>query len=524
MNASRDLAPAAPALAAPALADDGQPIGRRQIRGSSLLLAGRLMALGSKLLAQVVLVRHLAVADYGAWAYGISVVTLLGGFAHLSLDRAVTRFTTIYHERRQFPEFFGVIALVVGVVLGMGALFVGGMHLFHQEIAGLVGQPTRSFALLLILVVLVPLDALDALLLALLASLRSTRSIFVRRYLLAPGVQLGAVLLLAATGAGLPFLAWAYVGGALVGVGASAWLLVGVLRREGLLRELRTGGVRVPARELFRFSVPLMTSDWLAAMIESSGTLVLGYFYGAADVALFRTVVPVAGLNKIVMQSFGTLYEPAAARLHARGDTRGMAELYWATTLWIGVLSFPVFAATFAAATPLTLLLYGGRYEAAGPLLAVLALGQYLQSVSGFNGMTIKSVGRVQYLVVINLLALAANVLVTLLLVPSFGAMGAAASLTLTLVVHNALKQVGLRRATGIALPDRRRLVALGVLGAAVAGLALLLAVGRGAPALLVGGAALASLAVLRYARHVLQVADVFPELGRIRYLRPLLT
>lgn len=499
-------------------------VGRRQIRGSSLLLAGRLLALGSKLLAQIILVRHLSVADYGAWAYALSLVTLLGGFAHLSLDRAVTRFTAIYHERGAYAHFFGAIALVIVTVFATGVVFVGGAHVFDRQLASLFGQQAHAFAILLILVFLVPLEALDVLLVAILASLSSTRSIFIRRYVVAPGVQLAAVLLLAVLHAKVEFLAWAYVGGAVVGVATSAWLLVGILRQQGLLRKLREHGVRMPARELFLFSVPLMTSDWLAAMIESSGTLVLGSFYDPEHVAFFRTVFPLAVLNKIVIQSFGTLYEPAVSRLYATGDTRGIADLYWQTTVWIAALSFPIFALTFAVATPLTVLMYGARYAGAGTLLSILAVGQYLQALSGFNGATVKAVGRVRSLVVINLVALAVNLAITLALVPRFGATGAAVALTVTLVVHNVLKQVGLYRATGIGVPAPRVVRPFAAIGAAAIALAALLALGVSTPALLIAGAVVTSLLVLRQARHNLRIAEVFPELNRVPFLRPLIT
>lgn len=502
----------------------GDRVNRGHIRGSSLLLVGRVMALVSKLVAQVVLVRYLSVADYGIWAYGLSVVALLGGFAHLSLDRAVTRFAAIFHERGQHAHFFGVIVLVTATVLATGLLFVGGMYAFEEQVAGVLRQSERSVALLLILVLLVPLEAFDTLLLAILASLGETRAIFVRRFVVAPGIQLGAVLLLAALGAPVAFLAWAYVAGGLFGVLLSSWMLLGILRDRGLLRALRDHGVCVPARELIQFSIPMMTSDWLAMMIESSGTLVLGYFYATEHVALFRTVFPLAALNKIVTQSFATLYEPAVARLFAKGDAGGIAALYWQTQTWIGVLAFPIFALTFAAATPLTRLLYGEQYAAGGLLLSILAIGQYVHAVSGFNGVTIKAVGRVRLLVVINLAALAVNIVVTLLLVPPYGTVGAAVALAVTLVAHNVMKQVGLRRATGIAMPSRGVARPLGVIALGAAGLAVLLLVSESRPVPLVLGAVGASLLVLASAKRSLRVMEVFPELGRVRLLRPLLT
>src|SRR3989304_2937288 len=47
---------------------------RRQLRGSSLLLAGRLLSKGANLAIQVLIVRHLARSEFGAFAWGISIV------------------------------------------------------------------------------------------------------------------------------------------------------------------------------------------------------------------------------------------------------------------------------------------------------------------------------------------------------------------------------------------------------------------------------------------------------------------
>jgi len=59
----------------------------------------------------------------------------------------------------------------------------------------------------------------------------------------------------------------------------------------------------------------------------------------------------------------------------------------------------------------------------------------------GFNGLTLKVLGKLRYVVTINLLAAAVNVLINLLLIPRFGALGAAVGTAGTMVVHNILKQ-----------------------------------------------------------------------------------
>ena len=73
---------------------------RRQIRGSSLLLAGRFVSVGINFAAQVLVVRYLSTQNYGAWAYALAVVALGQSFATFGLDRATTRFVPIITSGR----------------------------------------------------------------------------------------------------------------------------------------------------------------------------------------------------------------------------------------------------------------------------------------------------------------------------------------------------------------------------------------------------------------------------------------
>ena len=93
---------------------------RRQIRGSSLLLVGRLVSKGVNFAVQVLTVRYLVKSDYGAFAYALSIVAIGTTFVTFGLDRAVTRFVPIYHEHRDYNKMFGTLALVLGAILTLG--------------------------------------------------------------------------------------------------------------------------------------------------------------------------------------------------------------------------------------------------------------------------------------------------------------------------------------------------------------------------------------------------------------------
>jgi O-antigen/teichoic acid export membrane protein len=392
---------------------------------------------------------------------------------------------------------------------------------------GWVGRVTGSnqtiVAVLTALIVTVPLGALDRLLAAVFATFGRARTIFLRRYVLAPSLQLAVVVLFVIRHASLIALAYGFVLGEVVGLVLYAAALRRLFREAGLLTHFSLRRIRMPVRDLFAFSIPLATGDWLAAFVQSSGVLVLAYVYSTHDVALLRAVLPVALLNESVLLSFALLFVPAASRLFACGDFEGLNLFYWRTSVWIAVLSFPVFAATFALATPLSVLFFGSRYAASGHLLHVLALGIYLQGTLGFNGNMLKVAGFVRSLMFINLAALAINAALILLLVPRYGAIGAAWAMTGTLVVHNVLKQVGLLGVPGLRAADARFALPFIVLLGAVLALALLRWAAPHSLFILLPGACAITLVVVILTRRNLQIGDVFPELRRLAILRPLL-
>src|SRR5437660_680375 len=71
---------------------------QQHIRGSSLLLGGRFIALALALVTETALVRLLSKTDYGSLAFALSVVAIGGTAAALGLDKSAGRFVPIYEE------------------------------------------------------------------------------------------------------------------------------------------------------------------------------------------------------------------------------------------------------------------------------------------------------------------------------------------------------------------------------------------------------------------------------------------
>lgn len=489
------------------------------IRGSSLLLVGRVMALGFDFAAQVMTVRYLSKADFGAFSYAFAIVTFCTAIANFEMSNTLSRFIPLYRERKEYGTMFGAAALAFALVLGVGLLIdaalVVGLGVFHLK-------PTDdavALNLLLVVALLIPVQALDGLFTSLCAALGRTRAIFLRHSVLGPGLRIAMVVLLIFLRADITAFALGYLVMGIVGL----LLFISIFSPMIRAGRLRASRFSFPAREMLGFATPLLTTTVVWLLMESSDALLLGYFRDAEAVAAFRSVVPIVRMNQLVLLTFTALYLPVAARLHARSELAELGELYRQTSLWMTLLTFPIFIMTFSFARSTTVGLYGAQYADAAPIMALLALGYFFHTSLGFNGLTLKVFNRLGYTVLIDVSAAALNLAVNLLLIPRWGALGAAVGTAGTLIIHNLLKQFGLTRYTGFRLlqVEYRRVYGL-LFGAAV----VLLGMQTLLPTSLWVALPLAlavSLFVAWYGRGLLRVEVLFPEVRNWAIIRAVL-
>lgn len=494
-----------------------------QIRGSSLLLAGHVLAKGANFLVQVLIVRYLSQTDYGAFAYALAVVHLGKTVATFGLDRAITRFVPIYHEQGEYNKLFGTIVMVVSTIVSLGLALALLLHGGQRLIARSFVSDQQAMGLLLLLIFLAPIHAIDDLFVGLFAVFAKPRAIFFRKHILAPGLRLIVVSALVLSNGTVFVLASGYLAAGVLGVVIYAVMLFRTMRDQGLFRHFNIGSLNFPWREVLWFTIPLLTSELVYIVMNTLDAVMLEYFRNITDVAALRAVQPAAVNNRLVMTSFATLFTPLAARMFARQDREGINNLYWQTAIWIAIFSFPIFALTFSLARPITLLLYGARYEQSAIILALLSFGYYFHAALGFNGITLKVYGKLRYIVTLNILAAVGNVGLNLLLIPRYGALGAAVGTVCTLILHNILKQAGLRLGTGINLFEWRYFKVYLTIAASALGLLLIQSLTSAPVYISILLAGLASFLVFWLNRRLLDIEKTFPELLHVPLFRLIL-
>jgi O-antigen/teichoic acid export membrane protein len=494
---------------------------RSQVRGSALLVVGRIVTLLLTTATQVVIVRVLTKSDFGAFSYALALVAAGRTVLSLGQGRLLSRFMAKYEEHQDYDRMFGAVLLAVGTIVVTSLVALGVILGFPGQILDVHDPATVQVVLILLL--LAPLEALDQVFINIFAVFSAPGAIFFRKYLFTPGLRLGVVVALTLTGASVEFLAIGYVAAGLVGLAVSVAVLVRVLRERGLLEKLRPRRLRLPFKEVFSFSTPMISAELLQLSLVVGGVLVLGHYQPADEVASYRAVFNPARLNTAVLGAFVPLFLPMAARLFERRDIDGLRRAYWHTGALVAVLTFPVFALTGPLAHDLTLLLFGPRYSDSAIVLALLSIGYYFNTALGFNAYTLQVCARLRFLVCVNLSVATLNIGLSILLVPRYGAVAVAVANLAALVIQNLLNQWALRRTIRTGFIDRSCLRCyLTILGCAAA---LWLFQWGLRPGLLVGviAAAVASLVVLVVSRSAIELEENFPELRRVPVLRWLL-
>ncbi len=494
---------------------------REQIRGSALLVVGRVLSLLLTTTTQVVIVRALTKGDFGGFAYALAIAGASRLLLSLGQGKLLSRFVAKYEEERDYPRMAGSMVLAVATIMVTSAVLLTALFLLPRTLIGSAVSDPATVTIVLILVFLAPLEALDQVFVALFAAFSNPRAIFFRKFLFTPVLRLAVVLALVITGSSVTFLAVGYVAAGVVGLAVSVLVFIKVLRERDLIRHLR-GRVVLPYRAVFGFSVPLLTGELFLLSLNFSGVFILGFVASTAEVADYRAMYSPARLNTTVLMAFTPMFLPLAARLFARADIGALRQSYWHTGALVAVFSFPVFALTGPLAPNLAVALFGERYADAAPVLALLSIGYYFSVVLGFNTFVLQVCQRIRFLVCVNAFVAVLNVALSLVLVQVYGAVGIAAANMTALVTQNLLAQWALRRALDTAFIDRSYLrcyVAIVLAAAAVWVFRELVDPGL---AFSLVAAAVASFLVLLVSRDAIQLGETFPELRRLPGIRRL--
>ena len=426
----------------------------------------------------VVVSRFLGPEALGLLTLGLTLVTIATIVACLGVDQGIIYFVAraqpvdapaapaVVEDRSEARPAAAAPAAPAAIrtallVAAAGGLTVGGLAwLLAAPTAEVVFDSEQLAPILLVLVPAIPVAAVFSVALgALQGSFRVVHRAIIE-WIASPLLTLGLAVVLLFAGRGVDGVVVAY----LAAWSAMATVAVAlVLRVRGATRPLIFG-------PLLALSLPLMLSLLTGYLLFHIDVLMLGALTSVREVGLYSAATRLALPLFLVLDSVARAFAPLAAHLYSQSRVDRLASVYAATTEWIMAINVPAGLLIVLLAEPL-LALFGAEFVAATGALRVLAVGIVLATACG-GAASVLTMTRWQRLEMAdNLLLLLLNVILNLLLVPRFGALGAALATASSATTVYTLKVVQVRWLLSIH-PFRLRQLSSAALAAASAALA----------------------------------------------------
>ena len=197
-------------------------------------------------------------------------------------------------------------------------------------------------------------------------------------------------------------------------------------------------------KELLLFSLPLLAITMLGMIMHWTDTLMLGYFKTPDVVGLYNVALPLANLIPVVLTSMNFLYVPIGSQLYSQNLMDELRRNYAILTKWMFALTLPLFLIILLFPESVLNILFGPRYIQASIALQILALGMFIHTFLGPNGVTLIITGKTRFSMWTSLIGAIMNIALNILLIPTLGIVGAAIASAASLAVINLLKSTGL--------------------------------------------------------------------------------
>lgn len=412
---------------------------------SSSFLARGIVAIGSVIM-MTVLARLYGAGVVGAFALAQNITVGTGGMlSRTGMDIALMRFVSKYRRSPEIIMYLRwacqkalVVSFIVSFLIFVCRKYIGDFFSSPQLNDALIGTAAA-----------VPFFTLAYIMAGFFKGIRRpAEAILLENGMVS--LVAGLIVLLCHYGfeiQGIYMVGWAYAGAAWIVMLYGAGRLLKWFKQESW--EGEQNEPNVSKREFMDSSNNFFALNLTNYLQNRFDIVVAGFLLGSRELGLYRGAQQMGTLIKFILIVINAVFPPRFASLHHEGKFHALQKLARQSSL-IGIVIALPFLLMCLIFPEWILGLLGKEFPEAAPLLRIIATAQMINVASGSVGFLLNMTGHER---------LTRNIAVTnsilgiglyLLLIPTLGALGAAISLSLVLVLQNLVALVYVWKRLGI--------------------------------------------------------------------------
>ncbi|WP_179318043.1 flippase [Winogradskyella helgolandensis] len=204
-------------------------------------------------------------------------------------------------------------------------------------------------------------------------------------------------------------------------------------------------------KKLLKVGTPLFVASLTVLVINSLDIIILGWFTDTKQIGIYTVASRVALLTSFVLQILNSTLSPKIAALYASEKKEELNKLIQGVTK--GLMFFGiVILLIFVVFGKWILGIWGEEFKVGYTILIILGVGQFVNLATGSVGIILIMTGFEKIQAKISIIAMIVFVVLNFVLVPLYGALGAAIASVITISGINFAKFYFVQKVTGVKL------------------------------------------------------------------------
>jgi O-antigen/teichoic acid export membrane protein len=427
-------------------------------KGSFILLIGVFISKIITYFYRIIIAKNFGPEGYGLFSLAVMIATLFSSFFSLGLQSGILRYISLFRGKgednkiRSLIRFSCLVTLIASIASFLLLFFLSGFistEIFHNS---------ELIPFLKIFAIFLPVFLFSGLFHVIIIAYEKVGLYSFIGNILCPAVQLIFLFIFIFVGLKETSISLSYNLGLLSTFIASFLIyLFGIkIIHEKYLPKKEDNHILY--KELLSYSWPIMFFGLIVSIFSWIDSFTIGYFKTASDVGIYNAASTLATLLEVVPSLFLQLFLPIITKEYSKNNKVLVKDLSKQIAKWIFLLNLPVLAIIIVFPGAVLNILFGSEYIAAENSLRFLSIGLFIYSLLRLSENLLYMIGSSKRILLNLTFASLMNIILNIILIPTYGITGASFSTMLSYIFWGLLSLFIAKKKTGI-IPLRKDLL-----------------------------------------------------------------
>lgn len=379
-------------------------------------------------LMTILFARWLGASDFGLFSLGLTIMTVLGILARWGTDQILLKQVGAHWETE--PETAkGYTVGVIKLVLIISILFATFVVIFHGEIATTIfNKPEFAGVLFWFGLMILPFSINYTLAETYKGMGKPILSSYLQNVIPAFFAILLGSFLYYLNQSNLISISQAFA------VGACMALLFSIALWRRIIRKMNT--TTVSLKQVFKEGWPMLLITSGALVMAWSDMVILGIWGTSEELGIYSVASRTVMVMTLILVAMNSITAPRYSKLFSAGNGKGLAKLAQnSSKILVGIVLIP--SAILLVFSEEIMSLFGPEFIIGAPILMVLVIGQFFNVACGSVGYLLTMTGHEKAFRNIILVTAVFNIILSIILVQQYGALGVAYATAISMVLWN---------------------------------------------------------------------------------------